>query len=312
MTCSPRYRLMFVLAVLAVLALSLGCSRSTAPPAWAETPTVARLELRIASYNAWLLPFASQAMGDRLELMPGAIDALAPDVLCLQEAWFPFQRDDLEAGLEHRLPYATYGGGGVALLSRFPIVEERFHPFEDDEALSIVERMGGKGVFEAILRTPAGPLRVLDTHLALDHGPGRGHAGQGAGHARQIEQLRVQLAARPDLPTVVCADLNMRATAAGDLVSGYTALIDAGYTDTIPPLKQPDGTFAQRPTTRVGWPRAERRGRGWSPDFVLFRGASGGPALTLTGARVTLDTPETALSDHNLLLADLVLASPGS
>ncbi|PKN55042.1 MAG: hypothetical protein CVU56_23380 [Deltaproteobacteria bacterium HGW-Deltaproteobacteria-14] len=301
MTHAPPPLRAHSLACLAACAL-LACARPAAAPA--EGPPVDRLELRVASFNAWLLPFASRDLGDRLDRMPAAIDALAPDVLCLQEAWFPFQRDDLEAGLEHRLPYASYGGGGVALLSRFPIVEERFHAFADDEALSITERMGGKGVFEVVLRTPAGPLRVLDTHLALDR-------GAGGGHARQLDQLRGHLGARPELPTVLCADLNMRATEAGALVPGYAALLAAGYTDTIAPVKQPDGAFAQRPTTRVGWPRAERRGRGWSPDFVLFRGAAaGGPALTLLGARVTLDTAETALSDHNLLLADLALGTP--
>jgi|GEM_PF-1929440 len=284
------------LAALAVLS-ALGCSAPAAPP---PEPAVDRLELRIASYNAWLLPFASREMGDRLERMPAAIDALAPDVLCLQEAWLSFQRDELESGLEARLPFATYGGGGVAVMSRFPITEERFVPFADDEALSIVERMGGKGVFEVVVATPAGPLRILNTHLALDR------RGEG-GHERQLEQLGERLAERPELPTILCADLNMRATDGGALSPGYQALLDRGYVDTIPPRRRADGRYEQRPTTRVGWPRRSRRGRGWSPDFVLVRGGAGGAALNVGEGAVELADEATALSDHNLIRADLVL-----
>ncbi|TNF38106.1 MAG: hypothetical protein EP329_01425 [Deltaproteobacteria bacterium] len=290
------------LALLALLAAPIACGEPAAAPA---APAVDRLSLRLSSYNAWLLPLASQDLGDRVDRMPAALDALAPDVLCLQEAWLPFQRDALESGLEHRLPYATYGGGGLALLSRFPIAEERYHPFEDDEALSMVERLGNKGVFEVVLDTPGGPLRVLDSHLALDR-------SGGGGHGRQVAQLRAHMAARPELPTVVCADLNMRATRDGALVPAYASLLAAGYADTIPPMRKADGRYLPRPTTRVGWPRATRRGRGWSPDFVFVRGGASGAGLRATAAAIALDDAATALSDHNLLQVDLVLTRPGA
>ena len=50
-------------------------------------------------------------------------------------------------------------------------------------------------------------------------------------------------------------------------------------------------------------PSADRcPGRGWQPDYVFYR--PNGKPLRHLGFRMELNNPETALSDHNLLLVD--------
>lgn len=291
-----------------VLMGSVGCApvfvgghRDMRDPALlARAPVVERVVLRVASYNAWLLPFAARDLETRLQRMPGAIGLFTPDVLCLQEAWFDAQRDLLQADLAHGLPHVADGGGGLALSSRYPIAERRFHPFPDDSALSLYERFGGKGVLEVVIATPAGLLRVLVTHLAFDR------SGDG-GYERQLEELFARMAARPDLPTVLCGDLNLTATRDGRLTAGYERMLALGYVDAHAPARGEDGRYARRPRTRYGWPRRDGLGRGWDPDYLMARGATGGSELRVLRGRVALDDPETALSDHNLLLGDLLL-----
>lgn len=275
---------------------ALVAALAVAPPSATDAATV-----RVASYNTWLLPLASDERERRREAMPAAVDALAPDVLCLQEVWSDADADALGAALSKRLPARARGGGGLAVLSRWPIREERFERFPSHPSLSLVERLGGKGFLAVVIDTPSGPLRVVDSHLALDHDAGR--PAQGA----QLDALVAALRETPDLPTVLCADLNMRAVEAGRPTPGFTALSAAGYRDAAGTAAGPGGAWATRAGTRVGWPRAGRTAR-WDPDYLMVRDGARA-ALRVESFQQALDAEASALSDHNLQLAVLRLTS---
>lgn len=296
--CCTRARLSRAVALAAALCLATACAD--------ESPTARRsgkhpaLHLQVASYNIWAVPLASASRRDRVEKLPAALHPLAIDVLCLQEVWTPGDLERLRDRLKDRWPHAAQGGGGLLLLSRFPITRSRFVPFPVYAGLSLGERLARKGLLDVLLQTGRGPLRVVTSHLALARGP---HGPR----RRQLDFLLEHLDADRTLPVVLAGDLNTASVQSGVLGEAYRAILDHGFADASPPRRLPGGAFAPPPATRIGWPRPPGQpARGWSPDYVLFRSGAGA-RLVLEDFRLALDTQETALSDHNLLLAALRL-----
>lgn len=270
---------------------SLAIRNADGQPLPEEAASPTPVTLRVASFNAWLLPIGAADATERRQRLGPAIDALEPDVVCLQEVWTRSALDPIAEALAHRLPAVATGGGGLVVLSRWPIRDASFQAFPGRTAPSVTEWLARKGWLSTLIETPAGPLRVVNSHLALDlH-------GDREGHTRQLSLLLEALRQPTDVPTILCADLNLRAQRGGVPTEGFSALLDAGFEDAASP-----GAPSGRQGTRVGWPRAGRTAR-WDPDYVMFRSGDGG-ALSVTAFRQTLDTVETALSDHNLQLAD--------
>ena len=272
---------------------------STTPPA-ANT-----LPVRVASYNAWLLPFGSTDIFGRASKMGPAIRELEPDLLCLQEAWYNDTTEAIRISLRERLPYSIIAGGGLATLSRWPIVWTEFIPFDEHPKLSMVERFAKKGWLLTIVGTPLGPIQVVNTHLVWE---GRRASGnkQDRAHWFQVTALNEALRHRNTLPTILCGDLNHRAIEGQTPTDEFAQWLGNGFIDAAQPTPLA-GRWAPRTRTRAGYPRsANPPPRGGDPDYILFR-----PGSTLSFAvrsfRQALDTAETALSDHNLLLADLLL-----
>jgi endonuclease/exonuclease/phosphatase family metal-dependent hydrolase len=131
--------------------------------------------IRILTLNIW------QEQGEhqrRLELLGRCLKALAPDVICLQEVRdapgrVPNQAATLARGLGEPWQHTyergeTWGGGeeGLAILSRFPIVERDFRP------LPRGDRDCRRICLGARLQTPEGMDWFFTTHLAfrLDDG----------------------------------------------------------------------------------------------------------------------------------------------
>ena len=246
--------------------------------------------LRVVSYNAWGVPLSS-ALGKRFRELPTAIVGFEPDIVCLQEVWGSSFRKKLVLGLGHGFHVAKSTGGGLMVASRFPIVAEKFTAFPDFEGLALEERIARKGLLEIVLDTPRGPLRVATTHLAL-RGP----------RARQLEFLLERLDGLRDMPLIFTGDLNTPPVFGGGMLSvGYARCLAEGFIDCNPPKKDANGILVEGPPTRVGWPRP-RPGRGWRPDYVFYR--PNGEPLRHLRFRMELNDPETALSDHNLLLVD--------
>jgi endonuclease/exonuclease/phosphatase family metal-dependent hydrolase len=293
---SPAPRLVLAPRLL-VAALLLVALVAAAPSRASGEPALGATELRVASYNAWLLPIGSDDTAMRRDRMGPAIDALEPDLVCLQEVWTVDALEPVATALERRLPHVATGGGGLVILSRWPLRGPEFRAFPGSTAASLAEWFVRKGTLSAVVETPAGPLRVVNSHLTFTRSADR------SDHMAQLDRLIEVAVEQPDVPVILCADLNLRAFEAGAPTEGFGRLLEAGFEDTAPPIL--DGPRRTRAGTRVGWPRAGRSAR-WDPDYVMFRQGESG-VLSVVGAGQALDTEETALSDHNLLLVDFVL-----
>ncbi len=264
-----------------------------------KAPPRKPLALRVASFNAWLIPLVSQDMNARRDKLAGCVRPLALDVLCLQEIWTPQDQRRIATALKPQLPHAVPGKGGLMMVSRYPVVSSRFIKFPLYEGLNFSERIAGKGLLEAVVETPAGRMRVITSHLALAFGPDNPRTKQLHFFLRHLADLR-------DRPLVVPADLNTWPVEKGRLTADYQALLEPGLIDANPPVLGHDRVWRPGKPTRLGWPRPDKKITGWFPDHILFRsGASG--TLTLRKFAMALDTKETAISDHNLLYADFVL-----
>jgi endonuclease/exonuclease/phosphatase family metal-dependent hydrolase len=292
-----------VLFYTACVARPQAFEETLAPEAPVEFPAgVDRQLLRVVVFNVWGLPLFSDEFDDRMEKIPAEIAALEPDIVCLQEVWTDGSREKISKALGPSYATARCDGGGLMILTRFPILSEAFTPFPFDCALSFAEWMGKKGVMEAVLETPQGRLRVVNTHLALDF-------GEDNGRTRQLDFLLELLEDRRDLPLVIGADLNTPPCRSGEteLRPEYLRILEQGFVDLNPPVRVGE-TWDPGPASRVGWPRTTGR-PGWRPDHILYRESA---ASRLIGGdfRMLLDGPQSALSDHNLLLGEIELRMP--
>lgn len=271
-----------VLCCVAALLLGLVSSGRAEEPA-APGPTARTL--RVVTLNVWGVPGARD-LEARLERLPDALKSLDADVLCLQEVWLQSWRRRIAEALAPAYEAADAEGGGLLVLSRLPLRDAVFTRFPELEGLSLVERLARKGWLTVVVRTPAGEVRVCTTHLA--------HRGPAA---QQLDVLRNELLKTAAMPQVLAGDLNL---APDD--DALDVFARSGWRTARAPRAREDGSLDLGPPTRVGWPR--RSGselRGWRPDQVWLRG------LDVRSHAVALTTPETAVSDHNAVVVDVLI-----
>jgi len=138
----------------------------------------------------------------------GELEALAPDVVALQEAWCDRGGQDQATRLAKALGYhGAYGGGtflaedwgtGSGLLSRWPI---EHHEYRESPA-SAPDRWGGAALFGRIAG-PRGPLSAFS--VALDWPPHASAVRQSS--VRHLVSFALEVAG-PAFPTVICGDFN--------------------------------------------------------------------------------------------------------
>jgi endonuclease/exonuclease/phosphatase family metal-dependent hydrolase len=162
--------------------------------------------LRLVTYNVRGLPaWLGGASEERLHLIGGELDRLAPDVVLLQEVW---TRRACAILLETngwsvaRTPLSASFAGrdGLATLSRMPIVVAQFHPFR---AESLPDAFVNKGALKTtVLLRDGGRLNIWNVHLQCGNKPQT--------RARQIEQLAGWVAEAEDgqIADVVAGDFN--------------------------------------------------------------------------------------------------------
>jgi len=282
----------------ALAGLLLGaCTEGRAPERVAAVMPDGGATLRVVSFNAWCAPPPlSEDLAGRLARMPAALRALDGDVICLQEVWLPDARARLERALSPEYTAAQSPAGGLMVLSRLPIVAERFTRFPDVPGMSFLQGLTGKGMLEVRIETGQGPMHVVDAHLVSDDAVGRdGQLVFLLGHVPR------------DLPLIVAADTNFWKVWHGAFTPQYESVLAAGFRDAAPPRRVPDGGLDPGAPTRPGWPRGQRDA--WGPTFPdhIFYLPAPGEALRATGFHQALDTPEAALSDHNALVAEFHL-----
>jgi endonuclease/exonuclease/phosphatase family metal-dependent hydrolase len=210
---------------LSLLVLVGACSREVEP---GHEPSEARdpLELSVLSYNV------NYGLAGDPPAIAAIVDADA-DLVLLQETtpeWELALRDS--PAIAEAWPHVRFhhccGAGGLAVLSRWPIVTfDVLEPPPDPDAWFPAAR--------AVIETPRGPVELLDVHLR----PPVATADQGWISAlsstpavRQAEVQHYVPALAPDMPTVIAGDFNE-----GDGGRALRRLHDAGFVDVMAELK---------------------------------------------------------------------------
>lgn len=255
----------------------------------------------------------------RLAFIGSQLDALAPDVIGLQEVRdvpgrVPNQAAALAEprGWHHAYaPTTAWGGGheGLAVVSRFPIGAQDFHPLPHSTETE------GRGVLSVRLDGEAGGVWVHVTHLSY-----REHEGQK--REDQVQFLDAQVRARETSgqPQLMMGDFN--AAPEHDEIRWLVGQCTLGgrrvfYQDAWATVNQerPGYTWcrANDYTERMAWLRRDRR-----LDYVFVTAPRRDRRGAVHGARVVLDAPELLptgerlfASDHFGVVADVqLLADP--
>lgn len=174
------------------------------------------MQVRLATLNVWALPEPiAQDVTARVDAIGRTIPSLHADLIAFQEVWtHDAARRLRKAGREAGLSHVWSGGseaGGLQVLSRHPIDEVTFERFslrgEAEHVVSNLEYLSGKGFATLRIRTPEGPLVVVNTHLHARYGSAAAHR-----HVPHRTVQAIQMAAsvtRPE-PVVVLGDFNFR------------------------------------------------------------------------------------------------------
>jgi endonuclease/exonuclease/phosphatase family metal-dependent hydrolase len=140
--------------------------------------------LKVMSYNIWGI-IGAKERDIRTYAIGRKIAELDPDIVAIQEAFEKKHRDILFEALHDKgyelkdWRYFRYRyGSGILLLSKFPVEEVLFEPYRVNAPWKDIERLGGKGVAYARLRTPWGPLDFFLTHVIARMTPLMNESGE--------------------------------------------------------------------------------------------------------------------------------------
>lgn len=143
-------------------------------------PGGAPSQLRVLSLNCWGLKYISALRNERLSEIGNQIAAAdpAPDIVGLQECWTQQDYNAIRERTKHLLPYGKFYhsgifGGGLVILSRWPIEESSMRPYPLNGRPAAFYRGDwyvGKGVACAQIRIGPGRKDVVEvfcTHVSL-------------------------------------------------------------------------------------------------------------------------------------------------
>ena len=183
-----------LLGLAASAALAPGCAQ---PPAARRPAAVAGPVVRLLTYNV------NYGIAGDPETVAAIRDADA-DLILLQETNVAWERA-LRAALAAQLPHMAFrhrgGAGGMAVLTRLPLVETEFIPPSGD---------GWFPAVRVVIETRLGRLQALSVHLRPPVSDGgsfvSGHFSTPPIRVQEITSYCARLV--PDLPTLVAGDFN--------------------------------------------------------------------------------------------------------
>ncbi|MDG2048784.1 MAG: endonuclease/exonuclease/phosphatase family protein, partial [Myxococcota bacterium] len=249
---------------------------------------------------------------ERMRAIGAQLGPLGADLIALQEIWTASSRTILlraakAAGFPHTWHRPqSFGGSGLLLLSRWPIRQAVFTPFQ---AAGLPQRIhhgdfwGGKGFVCATVETPAGSLLWVATHLHAGYvEPGEPDEYVGV-RAAQIIEIACALQ-EVHQPVVLVGDLNFREEEPEHaLLGGLTALQDAAVL-----------TGSRSPTLPSGGPYRRETEAAQRIDYLMVRSGAR-HSLDVDRVEPVLNSPPPApsraqgYSDHVGLLAEVMLGS---
>src|SRR5580700_7393336 len=197
---------------------------------------------------------------ERHKLISAELAALKPDIVSFNEVCVPIQsakilRDaiTLQTGISYNLVQQTKVNGlseveGEALLTRYPVIETGNLDYQTRDMVALVARV----------LIDAAPVDVYVTHLFMSR-------GDDALRLFQVQQLLAWIAARDDVPCIVCGDFNatLEAPSARLMATRFrpTQTSPTAFT----PLADRDGSVSH-----PYWPRMDR-----CIDYIWVSGAVG-------------------------------------
>jgi endonuclease/exonuclease/phosphatase family metal-dependent hydrolase len=253
-------------------------------PARADAP----VRMRVVSWNVWGVPVITPELDERLAEVPEALMALEPDVVCLQELWEARHAENVAKalaakGIRHfRRFEGPSGRTGLFVASRWALRDAGFRPFSlgrMPHSLWHLDWMVEKGVASVTVETPAGALRLENTHLQAQYRTDE----YGAERLAQAVELLLGGRERRNDALVVTGDFNGR----GDELP-RRALRDLGELADASPESSEDSVYA-------------RGGRELSIRIASTKAALGEARPLKSGKTL-------ALSDHAAVVVDLELS----
>jgi endonuclease/exonuclease/phosphatase (EEP) superfamily protein YafD len=220
-----------IAVVLALGTMGAGCSQRLAP----EVPSGERPHLRVMTYNVNYGLAGDDATMD-------AIEAGDAEVVLLQEttpAWEAALRTRFAESHPHMQFHHCCGAGGLAILSKYPVVKE--------ELLEPPEQAGWFPAWRLVVDSPLGQVQVLNVHLRPPVSDG-GSVVSGYFSTPPIRRAQIdayQAALEPELPTLIVGDFNESASG-----SAIGLLDDRGYRSALPRFQGAQDTW--RWNTSVG------------------------------------------------------------
>jgi len=273
------------------------------------------MQVRLATLNVWALPEPlGRDVSTRIDALGRRIPALDLDLIAFQEVWTRAASSRLrDAGRRAGLNQVWPGGassGGLLLLSRFPIEEASFERFtlrgEAERAVTNLEYVSGKGFATTRMRTPQGPLVVINTHLHASYARAAEHRHVPHRTVQAI-QMAASFADNPE-PVVALGDFNFR-----EGEPDYQVLTEIlGMVDIAAALDR------RQNTTLSTNPYRNPTGIGGRKDYVFARSGLEQSLVPRSVTRAFDDPLEiggqvASYSNHAGLVADLTFqSSPGA
>ncbi|TFK41863.1 inositol phosphophingolipids phospholipase C [Crucibulum laeve] len=250
-------------------------------------------QIRVLSLNCWGLKYVAKNRNERIEAIAQALSQFDHDIIALQEIWVYADYQKVKDRISRRLPnskffYSGALGSGLAIFTRFPIIEASVHPYALNGSpidVGAGDWFVGKAAASIVILHPVlGPVQVFNTHLFAkggEDGPeyNRAHrlvnAYEFAKLARQAAELGRYVIALGDFNSIP-PTLPMR------VILDHAGLIDA-WVVTHPNADASSATTALEAITKLGM-TADSPLNSWSAgkgyafgtwgkrlDYVLYR-----------------------------------------
>jgi vancomycin resistance protein VanJ len=204
----------------------VGCGE---PPLRPRPPSEGAPHYTVMSYN---IELGAEGAPRTLQGI-GTTDA---DIVCLQEVT-PAAEAALKASYSEQYPYQLFqskgGAGGLAALSRFPLVDHGLRPAPEH----------WHPAWHLEVETLAGPVQILNVHLrslfSAEPNPVSSYLNTDADHLTEMQSFSDWC--EPDVPTIILGDFNEDPD--GPAVS---YLVDRGFLNLLPAFRPGQPTWRYR------------------------------------------------------------------
>ncbi len=286
------------------------------PTAEDSHPAGSGERVRLTTLNVWGLPEPlARDVSARMDAIASHLCELDADIVNLQEVWLQRVRARLlTEAVRKRYPWVWYGqdehgGGGLLVLSRYPILEAYFEPYllkGLPHRLDHAEYYAGKGFVHLRLATGDGNVSLVNTHLHAKYIDDVGNQYLGV-RTGQVVQLAAYLAGIKE-PLLVAGDFNSREGA-----PVYRIVRElGGIADTAVALDRRDMTVRRANPYRRGKITPDSR-----KDYLFYRNGRS-RMLQPSGVRRVFDQQflirghAASFSNHDGVLAEFKLTEQAS